>query len=33
MARMAAKVAELEKAAMDGEKAVMELSALTRDLV
>ena len=31
--RMAAKVAELEKAAMDGEKAVMELSALTRDLV
>jgi len=26
-------VAELEKAAMDGEKAVMELSALTRDLV
>ena len=33
VARMAAKVAELEKAAMDGEKAVMELSALTRDLV
>lgn len=33
VARMAEKVAELEKAAMDGEKAVMELSALTRDLV
>ena len=33
VARLAAKVAELEKAAMDGEKAVMELSALTRDLV
>ena len=33
VARMAAKVAELEKAAMDSEKAVMELSVLTRDLV
>ena len=33
VADMAAKVAGLEKAAMDGEKAVMELSALTRNLV